>query len=312
MPACLSILHTPASRVISLFAILIILGLSVYRHDLFQLIASVAGRQESSHGIFVPFISAFFLWERRSRIKKSVPEFALFPGALLITASAALLLAAPENSFKAMLAAVSFFLMMAGLTLTLLGKEIFKEVSAPLFFLMTMIPLPPPAYARIAEWMRSINTDNSVFVTRLFGIPFERSGYYLQFPDILLHVDESCSGIRYLISYFVFGLAYAFFYKKSTASRIVVLASILPLSIFASSMRLTVIFLAVHYVGAWTTDKIPHVLLSWAVFGGMLTAALCADWKLSPFYERLAARGAKKDDAEGCSPAETSHDRKQL
>ncbi len=127
----------------------------------------------------------------------------------------------------------------------------------------------------IAEWMRSINTDNAVFVTHLFGIPFERNGYYLQFPDILLHVNESCSGIRYLISYFVFGLAYAFFYKKSMASRILVLASILPLSIFASSMRLTVIFLAVHYIGAWTTDRIPHNLLSWSVFCAVLTAALC-------------------------------------
>ena len=298
MPADISILRTPASRVISILAILIILCLSVYRHDLSQLIASVVGRQESSHGVFVPFISAFFLWERRSRIRKAVPEFALFPGAMLIIAGAALLLAAPDTSFHAMLSAVSFFSMAAGVTLAFLGRRIFKEVSAPLFFLMTMIPLPPPAYARIAEWMRFINTENSVFVTQLFGIPFQRSGYYLQFPDILLHVDESCSGIRYLISYFVFGLAYAFFHKKSAAARIVVLASILPLSIFASSMRLTVIFLAVHYVGAWTTDKIPHVLLSWAVFGGVLTAALCVDWKLSPFYERLAASRAKRDEQE--------------
>jgi exosortase len=276
-----------------MLVILIILCLSVYQQCLSQLIASVVGRQESSHGLFVPFIAAYFLWEKRSRIKNFVPEFALLPGSLLITASAALLFA-PENSFKAMLSALSFFIMMAGLTLTFFGRKIFKEVSAPLFFLITMIPVPPPVYSRIAEWMRSINTDNAVFVTRLFGIPFERNGYYLQFPDILLHVNESCSGIRYLISYFVFGLAYAFFYKKNRASRIVVLASILPLSIFASSMRLTVIFLAVHYIGAWTTDRIPHNVLSWSVFGAVLAAALWMDWKLSSCRQRLPAQEAHR------------------
>ncbi|MBN2107205.1 MAG: exosortase/archaeosortase family protein [Deltaproteobacteria bacterium] len=274
-------------------ALLIILSLSIYRQSLSQLIASVIGRQESSHGLFVPFIAAFFLWEKRSRIKNSVPECALLPGSLLIIVSAALLLA-PENSFKAMLSAISFFIMMAGLTLTFFGRKIFKEVSAPLFFLMTMIPLPSPVYLYIAEWMRSINTDNAVSLTRLFGIPFERNGYYLQFPAILLHVNESCSGIRYLISYFVFGLAYAFFYKKNSASRIVVLASILPLSIFASSLRLTVIFLAVHYIGAWTTDRIPHNVLSWSVFGAVLTAALWMDWKLSSRGQRLPAQEAQR------------------
>ncbi len=146
MHAGISILRTPASRIISMLVILIILCLSVYRQSLSQLIASVVGRQESSHGLFVPFIAAFFLWEQRSRIKNLVPEFALFPGSLLIIVSLALLLA-PENSFHAMLSAVSFFIMVAGLTLTFLGKKIFKEVSAPLFFLMTMIPLPPPVYA---------------------------------------------------------------------------------------------------------------------------------------------------------------------
>ena len=211
---------------------------------------------------------------------------------MLIIVSLALLLV-PENSFHAMLSAVSFFVMVAGLTLIFLGKKIFKELRAPLFFLMTMIPLPPPVYMHIAEWMRSINTDNAVFVTQLFGIPFVRSGYYLQFQDILLHVNESCSGIRYLISYFVFGLAYAFFYKKNRSSRILIIASILPIAVFASSMRLIVIFFAVHYVGAWTTDRIPHNVLSWSVFCAVLTAALWMDWKISPYYERLLAGEAK-------------------
>ena len=275
-----------------MLGILMILSLSIYQQCLSQLIASVIGRNDSSHGVFVPFIAAFFLWEQRSKIKKLAPEFALFPGSILVLCSLTILLV-PENNFATMLSAVSFFIMAAGLALAFFGKKIFKELSPPLFFLMTMIPLPDPLYMQIAEWMRYINTDNAVFITQLFGIPFERSGYYLQFPDILLYVGVSCSGIRYLISYFVFGLAYAFFYKKSTVSRILVLASILPISIFASSVRLSVIFLAVHYIGAWTTDRIPHNFLSWSVFCFFLAAALWMDGKLSPYYERLLSKETK-------------------
>ena len=109
-----------------MLAILIILCFFVYRQSLSQLIASVVGRQESSHGLFVPFIAAFFLWEQRSRIKNLVPEFALFPGSMLIIVSLALLLA-PENSFHAMLSAVSFFIMMAGLTLIFLARRYLKS-----------------------------------------------------------------------------------------------------------------------------------------------------------------------------------------
>lgn len=293
IPAVITILRNNKIRIIGILAIVLTLSLSLYRDSLTKLAASVIGRDDSSHGLFVPFISAFFLWQQRDKIKKAAPEFALFPGSILVILGLAMLLA-PENNIYSMLSAASFFVMVAGLIITFLGRQIFKELRSPLFFLMTMIPLPAPLYMHIAEWMRSINTDNAVFVAQLFGVPFERTGYYLQFKDILLHVNESCSGIRYLISYFVFGLAYAFFYKKSTVSRILILSSILPISIFASSMRLSVIFLTVHYIGAWTTDRIPHNFLSWFVFFAVLTAAIWMDWKLSPYYERLSAKEAKR------------------
>ena len=292
IPAVITILRNNKIRTIGILAVVLILSLSLYRDSLSQLAASVIGRGDSSHGLFVPFISAFFLWRQRDKIKKAAPAFALLPGSLLVILSLAMLFA-PENNIYTMLSAASFFVMAAGLILAFWGRRIFKEVRFPLFFLMTMIPLPKPLYMHIAEWMRSINTDMSVFVAQFFGVSLERNGYYIQMTDILLYVGESCSGIRYLISYFVFGLAYALFYKKSTVSRILILASILPLSIFASSMRLSVIFLAVHYMGAWTTDRIPHNLLSWAVFGAILTAAIWMDWKLSLYYERLPTREAK-------------------
>jgi len=288
-PAFITILRNNKIRTISMLGILIILSLSLYRDGLSQLVASVIGRDDSSHGLFVPFISAFFLWQQRDKIKKAAPEFALFPGSILVIVSLVMLLV-PENNIYSMLSAASFFVMVAGLILTFLGRQIFKEVRSPLFFLMTMIPLPEPLYMHVAEWMRSINTDISVFVAQFFGVPFERNGYSLQFPDILLYVNESCSGIRYLISYFVFGLAYAFFYKKSIASRILVIAAIIPISIFASSMRLFIIFLAVHYIGAWTTDRIPHNFLSWSVFFAILTVVLFLDWKVSG---RLQSKVAK-------------------
>jgi len=301
IPAALAILQHPGIRITGIFAIVLVLSLSLYRQSLTQLAASVIDRQDSSHGLLVPFISAFILWQRRDTIKKEPPSFAVLPGSLLVLCSAAMLLA-PENSFYTKLSAISFFIMMTGLTLTFLGKKIFKEVCLPFLFLMTMIPLPETLYMCIAEWMRAITTENAVFVSQLFGIPFKRSNYYLQFPDILLHVSESCSGIRYLISYFVFGLAYAFFYKKSAASRILVLASIVPIAIVAGIMRLTVIFLAVHYIGAWTTDRIPHNLLSWSVFCAVLAAALLLDWKISSCWQRRvpAAGDAKGGKGGAC------------
>ena len=59
-----------------------LLGLSffLYQHALREVFSSVLHREGSSHGIFVPFISGYFLWLKRERIRDVEIDFSLLLG----------------------------------------------------------------------------------------------------------------------------------------------------------------------------------------------------------------------------------------
>lgn len=161
-----------------------------------------------------------------------------------------------------------------------MGTAVFKEVSFPLFFLAAMIPLPAFIYEQASEIMRDISTAGSVGVLKVLGVSHYREGYEVVLADVRLQINHSCSGIRYLLSYFVFSLAYAFLFKQGYSARILVVLSSIPISIIGGVARLSVIFLAAEYIGPFMADRQPHIFLSWAVFGAILICAMAVERKL--------------------------------
>ena len=171
--------------------------------------------------------------------------------------------------------------MVCGLTLAVFGREVFRLVAFPLIFLAAMVPLPASIYGQVADWMRWTATWGSVTLAQALGVTIFRDGYDVYLPTIQLHVGLSCSGIRYLVSYLVFGAAYAFLFKKSTKARLLTVLAVLPLSVAASVMRLSVIFGSVYHIGPYLAEHRPHVVLSWSVFMVFLLGAIGADQYLS-------------------------------
>jgi exosortase len=163
------------------------------------------------------------------------------------------------------------------MVLIFFGREFFKEVSFPLFFLVAMIPLPEAVYSQMADWMRNATTWGAVTLLNAIGIPLHRDGLNIYLPDMHLVVDHSCSGIRVLLSYLAFGLAYAVRYKQSNRARLLVLAVAIPLSLTHNILRLCIMFISVQYIGPVLTKSHPHVILSWSVFTVLLVAAIGVD-----------------------------------
>jgi len=274
-------------------ALLLIAGIAIFFNSISQVVSAVLHREGSSHGVFIPFIAAYFIWVNREKFKGLsaqtdpmgipliviglIPAF-LFPG-----------------SFR--LGFLGFILVAAGLAWLLFGGAYFKRLAFPILFLSTMVPLPEDLYRNIAEAMRRLSTSGSVAILSFLGIPHHRSGWTIELPNTTLEVAMSCSGIRYLISYFMFGIAYAFLEKKTVAGRLAVVAASIPISIFAGIMRLTAIFIMTQIFGPKMGEHNPHIIISWAVFFGILILSICLDRLFSGWMEsgkagRLASREA--------------------
>ena len=269
----ISTIQPPRIRLLLLFILLILAGIFVYGTALKDLFAAVMDRQGSSHGVFVPFLSVFFIWMKRDTLREKEPMYDVFGLPLIVIGLIAPLL----DIGKFYLQSISFFVFAAGLVWLLLGKKIIKEVSFPLFFLITMVPLPQDFYIDLATLMRNITYGASTWVISVFGIPYFKTGYIIHIPNAALQVNLGCSGIRYLISYFVFALAYAYISRERITSRFLVIGSSIPISIMASILRLVFIISLAHIFGPHMAEYWPHVIISWSVFFGVLILSIGLD-----------------------------------
>ncbi len=251
----------------------IIAAITVYNCALWTLINAVINREGSSHGVFVPFISAYFVWIKRSSLRQIDLQYNVLGIPLLLFSLAFSFL----NNGWFHVSAISFFFFVAGTALLLLGQNFFKKIAFPIFFLITMIPIPSDFYEKLANGTRDITFTGATWVVSMFGMPFLKEGYLFYLPDVTLRVAQSCSGIRYLISYFVFSLAYAYLYRKTIPSRLGIVASSLLISLIASVCRLTAIFCMTYYISPRMAEHWPHVFISWAVFLAILFLAITLD-----------------------------------
>jgi exosortase len=267
-------------RVLIFLSILVALGVTIYGKPLFALSVAVLQRYGSSHGLFVPFISGYLFWLKLDKIKGMTPKVALLPGSAMMTVGAVFFVFS-RSTTGMVLPVLSFLFIAAGLILMFFGKEMFKEVGFSLFFLSAMIPLPEAVYIQISEWMRQATTWGSVLLVKLLGIPLHRDGFDIYLPNIQLYVAHSCSGVRYLLSYLVFGVAYAFRFKQSFKGRTLVVMGVLPLSIAGGVLRLGVIFSSAYYIGPIMVEHRPHVVLSWTVFTVLLVGVIAVDQYMS-------------------------------
>lgn len=260
-------------RLILLALAVITIGAIFYGASIARLTDAVMNREGSSHGIFVPFLSAFFLWINRDILLKTEMKYDLLGIPLIV---AGLLFPifglGPFN-----LQILGFIIFLSGIVMLLLGRRFFKEVSFPLFFLITLIPLPDKFYSDLADSTRVISFGGARWILSILGISFLREGNIICLPNATLEVAEGCSGIRYLISYFVFSFAYAYLFKEKLWSRVTVVCSSIVISLFASVMRLASIFILVYFISPWWGGHKPHVFISWVVFFVVLIVSISLD-----------------------------------
>jgi len=248
-------------------------GLLFFREAIFTVLEYAFSRGDSSHSVFVPFITAYFLWIVKDRIKNTAIEYS-WAGIPLLIACLALPLTGFGNFQVQFIAFIGFI---CGLVLALLGKAMLKILAFPILFLITMTPLPPDLYDGLANFSRTIAFGGSLKIISWLGIPHMRIGWDIELPNALLRVAISCSGIRYLISFVVFGLAYAYLFRTSPIGKVLTVLATIPISLLASVGRLTIIFVMTYYISPYWSQRYPHIVLSWFVFFTVLFSSIFID-----------------------------------
>ncbi|MFH1593709.1 MAG: exosortase/archaeosortase family protein [Candidatus Omnitrophota bacterium] len=217
------------------------------------------------HGFLIPFISLYFVWQRRgilgkAKISSSGIGLAMIAAGLLLHIMCAVLRVYFISGF-------SFVLVLYGLIFFTFGKEIAKNLMFPVLFLLTMIPLPLVMIGNLIVKLKLLVAQTATLILNLTGFPSIRDGSTIRMPNSYVVVAAPCSGLRSLISLLTLGLLFASVMKVSLLKKSILFLSSVPIAIAANITRVTLFAMINDLYGEKVSQGFFHDFSGFLLFG---------------------------------------------
>jgi len=233
-----------------------------------------------SHGWLIPLFSIYLVhlhWEqvRRSPVRHTWVGFVLMGAALL--GYQFFLWVSPFSYPQA----VMMLLCLLGIIIALCGLPIVWRIWVPWLYLFFAVPLPKGVYFDLTDPLRRMAALVATQVLRLFpNLEIEKVGsnidYYYQGGHGTLGVADACSGMRSTMTLCALGVAVAFISDRPWWQRLIMIASCVPIAIFANFIRVTVTCLLHIFVDPKYATGTYHMvlglvtlLIAFGIFSGL-------------------------------------------
>jgi exosortase len=251
-----------------------------------------------SHGLLIPFIIGFILWqERKSFTQQSTRGTYL---AIALVAFGLFGLWAGTAGAELFVQRASLLLMLAGIAIYFFGLRILSRVAVPLLLLALAIPIPQIIFNRIAFPLQLFASKCAVSAMQLFEIPVLRQGNVIELMPLgakepkRLAVVEACSGIRSLMTLVTLAVIYAYFTRPKVAQTsvcdgaknaqtkvyatfafwraVILVTAAVPIAILTNALRVSGTGVLAHYYGTKVADGFFHSFSGWVIY--LVAAAL--------------------------------------
>lgn len=235
-----------------------------------------------SHGLLVPFVIGFIIWQIKDAIRSRIDPAKWLGGAAVV--GALLMLIAGTLGAELFMQRVSLVVMLAGVVVYFLGRKVLMLIAVPFALFVLAIPIPQIVFNRIAFPLQIWASQMAVWGIRLFEVPTLRKGNVIEIlprgstQTISLEVVEACSGIRSLMTLVTLSLILAYFTRrddgggfanlfKSDLSRAVILMiTAVPIAVLTNAARVTGTGVMTYYWGKQATDGAWHDASGWVVY----------------------------------------------
>jgi len=218
-----------------------------------------------SHGVLVPFVSLFLIYQKKEIIKKiplveSVWGLWLFMLGVVIYCLSAVMHVYFSSAF-------AMLLITSGLILHFYGEKVFKELLFPLTFLVFMIPLPLIVVSFICFKLKIIAAQIATFVLNAIGLHAIRLSSIIKMQHCDILVEDSCGGLRSLISLMALGSIFAYQLRSSFPPKMLFFISTIPIATITNAFRIVFISAIGEMLGTEYTQGFLHELSGYLVFG---------------------------------------------
>jgi exosortase len=218
-----------------------------------------------SHGILVPFLSAYLIWQRRDKLAQVVRCHSNWGLAVVLLSLGLLFLG--SLGAELFLTRISMIGVTCGLIVYFAGWALLRALAFPLAFLLFAIPIPVLIYNQIVFPLQFIASRFATSCLEMLNLfPIMREGNVLIMPGMRLEVVEACSGIRSLMSLLALAAGYGYLVEKSVPVRWFLFFSMIPLAIISNGSRVMITALMTHYIGPQAAEGFMHEASGWVIF----------------------------------------------
>ena len=283
-----------------LWIILPVLTLGYLFWDAFIYLFAIWTTDENyGHGIFVPVISAYLIWQQRSRLRERDSSGTWFGFGLVLVGMGLYLVG--ELATLYFLLHLSFWVMGVGFILAFWGYRVVKRIAFPLAFLLTAIPLPQFFIQTLSAKLQLISSQLGVGCLQVVGITAFREGNVIDLGPIQLQVIEACSGLRALFPLMTLALICAYFFKDRMWKRITLFLSSIPIAIFLNGIRIGIVGMLVDGYGVGFAEGFYHFFEGWVIFVLSLFLLLLEMWVLAGLGNHGSSRISPNPQSAGLS-----------
>ena len=235
--------------------------------------------EEYSHGILIPLITAFLIWQKQNDLSRFTFEGSV-AGLVLFLSGLALLFLGELSSLQ-ILVEYSVVVTLMGGTWAIVGDRIFSRIWLPVFFLFFAVPLPQFLYQGLSAKLQLLSSQLGVSVIRLCDISVYLEGNVIDLGAMKLQVVEACSGLRYLFPLMSLAFMCAYFFNAAWWKRAVIFLSSIPITILMNSFRIGLIGVTVEYWGKEMAEGFLHDFEGWFIFMACTTILVGEMWLLA-------------------------------
>jgi len=264
------------------------LAFGIYGPILYHMFLHWGKVDDYSHGYLVVPLAAYFAWARRDSLSRANIRpswWGLIPIAL-----GSLLLVVGRLGVELTAMRASFVLTLIGLQILLLGRELFRILAFPMFFLFFMVPLPQSFVNVIAFPLQLIAADFAVDTLHLLHIPALREGNIIHLAETQLFVAEACAGLHSLMALGMLAVLFAYYFRKNRMEQLIIVASAIPIAIFVNAFRVAFTGYLAHRMGSAAAQGLIHQTEGLFTFGLAFGLLLVEAWLLSTFWPHAPRR----------------------
>lgn len=213
-----------------------LLLVAAYASQLRDLVGAWFADADMSHGILVPIVAGYFMWQRRYALRNE-PHSSTPAGLWMVLAGVLIsFVSLPGNwtfPFRC-----SLLMVAVGCLLYMRGARWVKHLALPLALLLFMIPPPTFIYEAATFQLQLVASSIAEHALELMGHSVLREGNILELPGLRLSVVEACSGMRSIFSLAFFCVAYTKLVGERWWICLIVLPFTVPIAVLVNSGRI--------------------------------------------------------------------------